>query len=241
MLKYFFLSKKNQEFLTLLKKHKGLHKNYYRFYRNQKGKLSKSLVNYLFPERHFVVKGQYFARKPFATYDPFDYFNYMFLSQDLAESSYQSYLRHKHINAADINTKAGKLYNKLKEIDEKYQNIDFKIKENKQDIAIVLHLYHLELLDELLAYINKIEMDFDLYITIGDHASPLQREEINSKIKNKQADAFIAYVPNHGRDIFPLLQLINNNLLNDYKAILKLHSKKKLHDLEKGEKRNETI
>ncbi len=235
MFKYFRLSENEKEFLYFLKKQKGLDKHYYRFAKSKQNRYSRSLANYLFPERHFVVKGQYFARKPFENYEPFEYDDYLFLAENIEQSGYHAYLKNMHIEKEAICKTQGFTYEKLNEIHNKYQNIVFEPKTTKRKIAVVVHLYYMDLLDELLSSLQSLPYEYDLYITVNDAATPQQRKLIEQRAKKFDSTAFIAYVPNHGRDIFPFLLLINHNMLDNYEAILKIHSKKKAHARQTGE------
>lgn len=90
-------------------------------------------------------------------------------------------------------------------------------------VAVVIHLYYLDLLDEILSYLKHVAEPFDLYITTpfeGDVVSIIDR---CSSISNSVT---VHVSENRGRDIGPFLSIFLKGLLDGYTAVLKLHSKK---------------
>lgn len=94
--------------------------------------------------------------------------------------------------------------------------------ENPAPIGVVMHVYFTDLVPEILEQLRNIEMPFDLLIT---NASG---EELDLEGFDHPACKSIRVFPvkNHGRDIFPLIQLVNGGYLNPYDTILKIHTKK---------------
>lgn len=237
MLKYFKLTKQQKQFVKLLKKKNAFDKNFYCFRTYNTGKKSISLANYLFPIRHYVLKGQYTARTPFEDFDTSHYIDYLYLSDPKDKKpAYQCYLENQHIKKKDISKKEGLYYEALKKIDLIYKSLDFSPIKKPSDIAAVIHLYHLDMLDGLLDYTKRIPRHHDLIITINHKATDKQRTHIEKTLLSlySKEQIKILYVPNHGRDIFPFLNLINNHMLDPYKTIFKIHSKKKLYNLTHG-------
>jgi len=88
--------------------------------------------------------------------------------------------------------------------------------------AVIIHLYHFDLWNEILSYISKY--NFDIYITMPKH----NIKYINI-IQQSYHDAIIDIVENKGRDILPFLILINKYDFSKYKFVLKIHTKKSPH------------
>lgn len=87
-------------------------------------------------------------------------------------------------------------------------------------VAVVIHCYYAELLPELLAHLHNVPVDFDLFITNASPAAitvPTDLEHMRHGV--------VVEVDNHGRDIFPLIQLVNSGALDPYEMVLKLHTK----------------
>lgn len=94
-------------------------------------------------------------------------------------------------------------------------------------VVVVVHLFYLDLWEEINDYLKKIGINFDLLVTIneGDVSA-----KTTDKIKTSYPKAIILKVPNKGLDIGPFFEsvnfLISKNLKYDY--ILKIHTKKSL-------------
>ena len=106
----------------------------------------------------------------------------------------------------------------------------------KKRLCIILHLYYQDLWDWFLPYLQNINFDFDLYVSIcNEHPS----DEIIQKIKQHYPDAEIKSFSNKGMDVAPFLWFMNFIIENkkEYDCVLKLHSKKSLaHGYELGER-----
>lgn len=93
--------------------------------------------------------------------------------------------------------------------------------ENPARLAVVIHCFYRDLLDELFAHLRYIPVDFDLLITNASGEEVTAPEGLPHLGRTVIVD-----VENHGRDIFPLVQLVNSGILDPYDLILKLHTKK---------------
>ena len=104
------------------------------------------------------------------------------------------------------------------------QTYDLHSLNSKCKIAIQVHLFYEDLIDDIINKINNIPVKFDLFITI---TSP----KINNFIKNyikmhSKANYFeILIVENKGRDILPFLNQIKTKF-RSYKYLCHIHSKK---------------
>jgi len=89
-------------------------------------------------------------------------------------------------------------------------------------VGVVVHVYYPELFDEILRELTTIPVAFDLIITnasgetIGVDRSRLPRA----------SSIVILDVENHGRDILPLVEVVNAGLLDPYQLVLKIHTKR---------------
>ena len=93
-------------------------------------------------------------------------------------------------------------------------------KQNK--IAVHLHLYYLEQLDEILqrlSYLNGCE--YDLFVTMSKLNPQAQK-----KILKFNPLATIWQTPNLGYDIGPFIDFLHKISLNNYAYILKIHTKR---------------
>ncbi|WIY82641.1 glycoside hydrolase family 99-like domain-containing protein [Propionimicrobium sp. PCR01-08-3] len=88
-------------------------------------------------------------------------------------------------------------------------------------LAVVIHCFYEDLLPELFSCLHNIPIDFDLFLT---NASGKQIE-IPTDLE-RMGHAVVVDVENRGRDIFPLVQLVNSGALDPYELVLKMHTKK---------------
>ena len=97
----------------------------------------------------------------------------------------------------------------------------------KSLIAIQVHLYYEDLLEEVINKVNNIPSKFDLFITI---ISSLRSIKIKEYIKkNSKAHKYeIMIVENKGRDILPFIIQMKNKIKN-YKYFCHIHTKKSKH------------
>lgn len=89
-------------------------------------------------------------------------------------------------------------------------------------IAVVMHCHFPELVPELLGYLRNIPVRFDLFVT-NSSGEPLR---VDATGIEHLAHVAVVDVANHGRDLFPLIQLVNFGALDSYELILKVHTKK---------------
>lgn len=95
--------------------------------------------------------------------------------------------------------------------------------EKTTKIAIILHLYYVDLAGEFYERFSLLPIDFDLFITIPDEKYiPLVRSYFRGIANN----IFIAVVENKGRDVLPFIKTMLAYDFNQYEMVLKLHSKK---------------
>jgi len=89
-------------------------------------------------------------------------------------------------------------------------------------IGVVLHVYFPELLHEIIEHLAYIPVEFDLLIT---NATELP-VRIDSAALPRLRSLVVLDVENHGRDILPLISLVNAGFLDPYEVILKVHTKR---------------
>jgi lipopolysaccharide biosynthesis protein len=87
---------------------------------------------------------------------------------------------------------------------------------------VVVHVYYADLLDEILRQLAAIPVAFDLIIT---NASAQTISVDRGRLPHLSGLAILE-VDNHGRDIWPLVQVVNAGLLDPYQLVLKVHTKR---------------
>ncbi len=89
-------------------------------------------------------------------------------------------------------------------------------------VGVVMHVYYPELLPELLEHLRNIPVPFDVYVTNSSGVS-LSRSKF---LVGEAQHAVVLPVKNHGRDIAPLLYVVNAGYLDAYDLVLKVHTKR---------------
>ncbi|HSD39710.1 MAG TPA: rhamnan synthesis F family protein [Rhodocyclaceae bacterium] len=90
-------------------------------------------------------------------------------------------------------------------------------------IAVVVHLFYLDLLDEILNHLTNIPEPFDVFVT-----TPFEADipHILNATARRGIPTTAVLTKNRGRDVGPFVTLYRTRRLNRYEAVLKLHSKK---------------
>ena len=88
-------------------------------------------------------------------------------------------------------------------------------------VGVVLHAFYPELVSELLQLISVLPVEYDLLITNAS-GQPIELPSTMDMMRNVR----IFEVENHGRDILPLISLVNAGYLDPYLVVLKVHTKR---------------
>ncbi len=123
-----------------------------------------------------------------------------------------------------MNMEAIKQADSLSIEDTKYKNYECSKK-----IAVQLHLYYIDLLNEMVDYLKKIPFHFDVLVSISDKEKKNERmiDETLKKIDNV-VNVYITDMPNQGRDVAPLISIYAEKVL-EYDFICHIHTKKSLY------------
>lgn len=103
---------------------------------------------------------------------------------------------------------------------------DTKVTKKDIKIGVFIHIYYLDLADEIISYTNNIPFNSNLYITTN---SKEKQKDIEKKMQTNSKHNFeIKITPNIGRDIAPMLIAFKDKFSAiDY--ALHIHTKKSLH------------
>lgn len=93
------------------------------------------------------------------------------------------------------------------------------------DTAIVLHLYYLDLWEEIRGYLDNIDRPFDLFVSL---CAPSARG-FETEILKEYPQAHIRFFENRGRDMGPFLEFLNSGELSAYRYACKIHTKRSPH------------
>ncbi len=93
-------------------------------------------------------------------------------------------------------------------------------------IAVQLHLYYLDLLEEFADYFNNIPYKFDLMVSVKDKKDIEYVKSEFEKVKNVE-NVYVEMACNRGRDVAPLVSMFGSRI-KEYDYIIHVHSKKSL-------------
>lgn len=95
-------------------------------------------------------------------------------------------------------------------------------------IAIQLHLYYFDLINEFTNHLKSMPFQYDLYVSVTDESVVDACRKILDKLPLIKK-LIIKVVPNRGRDISPMICSFNEDLLK-YDFIAHIHTKKSLYN-----------
>jgi lipopolysaccharide biosynthesis protein len=98
-------------------------------------------------------------------------------------------------------------------------------------LAVVVHVFYYDMWTEIADALSDLAEPFDLYCTVVKRDG---FDRLATDIQNRFPGAQVLCYPNHGRDIFPFVHLVNSGILFKYAAVCKLHTKKSTH-LDRGD------
>jgi phosphoglycolate phosphatase-like HAD superfamily hydrolase len=93
-------------------------------------------------------------------------------------------------------------------------------------IAVHLHLYYIDMLDEFRDWLSRVPYPFDLFVSVADGASKQAVYQGFTDLPNVRG-VRVEAAPNRGRDVAPMILTFPG--LADYDYFLHIHSKKSPH------------
>lgn len=97
-----------------------------------------------------------------------------------------------------------------------------KIHNADRQTAIIVHVFYLDVWHEIVSYLETLNLEYDLYITISETIADIHIVDIMQQFP----DAHLYRVENRGRDVLPFLQILNLIGEVNYSYLCKLHTKK---------------
>lgn len=178
----------------------------------------------LSPERHYVQFGEALGLSPSPYFSPRAY---LFHNPDLAKadvSPLRHYIENGRREGRTTLLPAGAPESPIPRFPE--IRVDDR-PSPPAPVAVVVHLYYADLWPELAAALAAQSFAFDLFVTVTAGRSDIVC--LTQDIQARFPKACIWEMPNHGRDIWPFVYLVNSGLLTPYRAVCKLHTKKSPH------------
>lgn len=114
-----------------------------------------------------------------------------------------------------------------------------KIKKNNLKLAVIIHAFYLDVLEEFMIEIkkNSAKLQIRLYISVPFGNSEAARKLLNSY----DIEYILTEVQNLGRDVLPFIKLSRMAAKDGFPIILKLHTKKSKHREDGDQWRNELL
>ncbi|MER9587105.1 rhamnan synthesis F family protein [Mesorhizobium sp. M0276] len=102
-------------------------------------------------------------------------------------------------------------------------------------IAVLAHVYHVDMIDEILGYTENVPKGHDLIITTDNASKQVLIQQAVAKAPNAR-NFIVLVVPNDGRDTSALLVGCRDYAIGDrYDLICRIHSKRSPQDGPRGE------
>ena len=215
LLELFMLDSTQRTYLAALKKSGQFDRA---FYRRQNPQLWRPYL--LFPERHYIVHGETAGLFPNRGFSPRAYvrLNRAVSASEPALLQYLQAGQPADQQTLDPSPVSGRWRARVP---------DIVVRAPQHRLAAVIHIYYPELWSELDDHLQASGLKFDRLITITD-VGP-QASKLKQAIGERYPKDQVWLMPNHGRDVFPWVTLINSGALDAYQAVCKLHTKRSPH------------
>ena len=176
-----------------------------------------------FPERHYVVFGEREGRQPNPEFSPRAYIRH---NPDLTGWAARPYLHFllygRRENRLTRDLPSGRM------TDNRPAPVLRPRTGERAPVAVVVHVYYHDLWPEIAGHLAALDMPFDLFVTVTDTGGGAA-EALAEDIRAAFPGALAVPMPNRGRDIFPFVHLVNAGLLDGYRAVAKIHTKRSPH------------
>ena len=177
----------------------------------------------IWPERHYVQMGEANGLCPNPRFSPRAY---LFNNPDLAQAAPAPLLHYMSIGQAQNRIVLAPLGVGLPDPASLPDITPSDRPDPSAPVAVLIHIYYADFWEEIAPLLAAQLFEFDLFITLtespGTAALPAQ-------IIAAFPQARVWQMPNHGRDIYPFVHLLNAGLFTPYNAVCKIHSKKSPH------------
>jgi lipopolysaccharide biosynthesis protein len=105
------------------------------------------------------------------------------------------------------------------------KNPPYNISRTKdKKLAVVVHLYYVDLWPQIKEKLEIIKEPFDLFVTLNERDG-----DFDPQLTNSKTTCYKYVSPNRGRDVLPFIFVLNRVVGAGYEYILKIHSKKSKH------------
>ena len=215
-IRYFFPTAREREYERIVKQAQVFDRAFYMHAHAGVHRLFK-----LNPLRHYIQHGEAAGFSPNGRFSPRAY---LFHNPDLDQASTRPLLHY---------VQTGRAQARMAWLDPRDSAAPVmpsapRAVQRPASVAVVLHLYYLEMWEEFATLLEAQDFEFDLWVTLSQDAGA-RAQALSDVITARFTSARVHILPNHGRDIFPFVWLVGSGVLAPYAAVCKLHSKKSPH------------
>lgn len=101
--------------------------------------------------------------------------------------------------------------------------------DTKLKIAVAVHIYYLDKIQDILNYIENIPYDYKIYFTVSTE----KHKDLQDILEDREFNYEIINYPNQGYDVAPFISLLPRLKELGYDLVCKIHTKKGAGDLDK--------
>lgn len=175
------------------------------------------------PMLHYVVYGEAMGFRPNPDFSPKAYLTY---NPDVEETGTSPF--HHYVTQGRFEDRLTKELPQIDELPDGTGGLGMAVEhQSRAAHAIVLHIYYPDLWEEFAAKLEALEIAADIFVTLTYRGS--ETMALAEDIRARFPGAVVLPLYNRGRDILPFLTLVNAGLLDGYRAIAKMHTKKSPH------------
>lgn len=130
-----------------------------------------------------------------------------------------------HLGHAVLNRTVETLAKHSKDTSNKETGVPYGLKRgSNKKLAVVVHLFYIDLWPDIEARLAHISEPFDLFVTLN-----ARDKDFVPAVRQKDVAVHTYIVPNRGRDVLPFLYVARRLRAAGYETVLKIHSKKSKH------------
>lgn len=96
---------------------------------------------------------------------------------------------------------------------------------HEEKVAIVVHAFHLDALDEILSFVSALPLRHKLFVTTTES----REVAVRSRLELSGRDCALQVVNNRGRDVLPFLMILPTLKSEGFDLFIKVHTKKSMH------------
>jgi len=96
---------------------------------------------------------------------------------------------------------------------------------HEEKVAIIVHAFHLDALDEILSHVSALPSHHKLFVTTTED----REAAVRSRLELSGRDYALQIVNNRGRDVLPFLLILPALKSESFDLFIKVHTKKSMH------------